>query len=203
MQSIFEALFICVIATVLACIEIESEGKFGWADKMPTWYRSNRWYNKLFGDRPITGYHTFMFMLPVLIFHAHFAMGMPWSWQAEVAVWPRYFIFIVIWDYYWFLLNPYYEGKFAQKRIWWHAKDIWFWGRIPFAYLSPIVIATAIPVIVYTITNNDAGIRDQATRIGIVAGFTSALWLSRRQYHQWYRKMRRVDDRDKTDIFYN
>lgn len=37
---IITAAFWFIVAAVTACIEIEAEGKFGWAEKMPTWYRN-------------------------------------------------------------------------------------------------------------------------------------------------------------------
>jgi hypothetical protein len=72
-------LFWMLFATVVACIEIESEGRFGWAEKAPTWFRTTgivaKLYGMLMGKKPLTGYHSFMFFFPVLLFHAHFFMG--------------------------------------------------------------------------------------------------------------------------------
>lgn len=202
MQIYVESFFLCILATVFCCVEIESEGRYGWADKMPTWYRAGHWYNKPFGNRPITGYHVFMFTLPVLIFHAHFAMGMPWSWEAESTVWSRYFIFCVVWDYYWFILNPFYEGKFKKTEIWWHAQDHWVAGRIPMAYAAQLVAAVAIPAIQYGITQDPHELWQQGTRLGFVIGWTVLLRLARHRYHDWYYRMRMTDERDKADIFY-
>lgn len=46
--------FACFFALVLACLEIEIEGKDGWAKNLPTWRRKA----VVCGNRPWTGYHT-------------------------------------------------------------------------------------------------------------------------------------------------
>jgi hypothetical protein len=67
-------LFWSVFATVIACVEIEIEGRYGWAEKLPTWYRTTGFCARVFGfvagGKPLTGYHAFMFFVPVMIFHA-------------------------------------------------------------------------------------------------------------------------------------
>jgi hypothetical protein len=134
------ATFWFLMALVIAAVEIESEGKYGWAEKAPTWFRKTgfaaRLYGLAMGGKPLTGYHTFMFFLPVLIFHSGFFMGAPWSWRAELAAWAMYFAWCPLWDYLWFLLNPAYGFKrFRKENVWWHAKSDWVLGRFPADYL--------------------------------------------------------------------
>ena len=39
-MSIGAIVFWCLFAFAITGLEIESEGKYGWAEKMPTWYRT-------------------------------------------------------------------------------------------------------------------------------------------------------------------
>ena len=52
----------------LAAIEIEIEGGWGWAERLPTWWRSRglvgRAYGVAMGRRPLTGYHVWAFTIP-------------------------------------------------------------------------------------------------------------------------------------------
>ena len=56
-------------ALCLAGIEIEIEGGYGWAERLPTWFlrrgRVGRVYGVFMGRRPLTGYHVFAFAIPL------------------------------------------------------------------------------------------------------------------------------------------
>ncbi len=41
--------FWSLFAVIVACIEIESEGRYGWAQKMPTWYRTTGFWGRVYG----------------------------------------------------------------------------------------------------------------------------------------------------------
>lgn len=139
-------MLLAFLAVIVALIEIHSEGEKGWAEAMPTWYRttglSASIYSKIMSGKPLTGYHTFMFFFPILLFHLHFVMGgVPWSLAGELNSWALYFAWCPLWDYYWFVLNPAYEGKFAKQHIWWHAKSRWVFNLFPIDYLFGVVIS--------------------------------------------------------------
>ena len=63
----------------LAGIEIEIEGGYGWAERLPTWFlrrgRVGRVYGVFMGHRPLTGYHVFAFTIPLLVLHLPYVMG--------------------------------------------------------------------------------------------------------------------------------
>jgi hypothetical protein len=67
--SISEVVGLFFLATVLALLEVQVEGKFGWAEKLPCWRPKNpeafapRTYSRIMGDRPLTGYHIVFFSL--------------------------------------------------------------------------------------------------------------------------------------------
>lgn len=199
MSSILaNALFWSFFAAVIACVEIEAEGKRGWAEKMPTWYRTTGFwaalYGKLLGGKPLTGYHLFMFFFPILLFHAHFLMGVPWSGKGELVAWALYFAWCPLWDYYWFVLNPHYEGKFRKTDVWWHAKSRWIFGLFPADYLAGALVSLGFAALAGAF----------AAHLALLLCFgvcTCLLHLAAPAYHRWYCRMRLRDDRDKADIF--
>jgi len=69
MELFLTSLFWFFLAAVFAAIEIEIEGKHGWAEKTSTWFRTQgvpaKLYGLLMGGKPLTGYHMFMFFLPL------------------------------------------------------------------------------------------------------------------------------------------
>ena len=194
-------LFWPFFAAVIACVEIEAEGKHGWAEKMPTWYRTTGpWaalYGKLMGGKPLTGYHLFMFFFPALLFHAHFFMGAPWSAAGELKAWAMYFAWCPLWDYYWFVLNQHYEGRFRKDGVWWHARSRWIFGLFPADYLFGLLLSLGFAF--------GAGTRAFVDHIGLLCGFgamTLVLHALAPAYRRWYARMRLLDDRDKAGIFH-
>ena len=67
--EIGRTLLLFVWAFGLAGIEIEIEGGYGWAERLPTWFEKRgavgRVYGVVMGHRPLTGYHVFAFTIPV------------------------------------------------------------------------------------------------------------------------------------------
>ena len=64
--------YLFVLACVLAILEIQIEGKHGWAQNLPTWRPKNKnWFIKLYAkfmsDREPTGYHMTMFSFVILV----------------------------------------------------------------------------------------------------------------------------------------
>jgi len=196
LSSAFWAFF----AAVIACIEIEVEGKHGWAEKLPTWYRTTGFwatlYGRLMAGKPLTGYHAFMFFFPALLFHAHFFMGVPWSGTEELKAWAMYFAWCPLWDYYWFVLNPHYKGRFKKDQVWWHAKSPWILGLFPVDYLVGFLVSMGFAFA--------AG--GLAAHLKLLAGFAVATILLHAlvapAYRRWYLRMRLTDDRDKAGIFH-
>lgn len=206
LSIIFTSLFWCIFATTLACMEIESEGKYGWAEKMPTWFRTTgfvaRGYGLFMGGKPLTGYHLFAFILPVLLFHGHFAMGMPWSPAAEFKAWAMYFGVCPMWDYHWFVLNPAYKGKFTRRDVWWHNKSIWVFGLFPMDYLVGYLMSFLCIGEAAWLLNDQNVVMNHGL---IVIGFglyTVGLHLAAPRYHRWYYSMRKRDDRMRSNMFH-
>ena len=60
---IAQILFLCFFSLVLASLETQIEGGFGWAAKLPTWKHVG-WLQKKFGSKKhLTGYHFYLNIL--------------------------------------------------------------------------------------------------------------------------------------------
>jgi hypothetical protein len=124
-------------------LEIQIEGKNGWAKELPTWriYPKNtpKIISSLFAkDRPLTGYHTYLFSFIFLI--AHFwILTTKWNFKTELLTLAFFAGFTTIEDFLWFVLNPNFGiSKFNSKHIPWHST--WFL-YLPVSYY-PVIILT-------------------------------------------------------------
>jgi len=98
---LIDALFWFVLALVFAAVEVEIEGRNGWAEKLPTWYRTTGFWARLYGlvmrGKPLTGYHLFMFFLPLLAMHSGFFLGLAPTLAAELEVLAIYAFWVSLW----------------------------------------------------------------------------------------------------------
>lgn len=127
-QHILFLAFLLAAATLFALLEIEIEGPTGWARGLPTWRIENRWTRLVFGARAITGYHVYVQLFLVVLLHAPFAIAfVPFTWATEMRIIAFAFLFWVLEDFLWFVLNPHWGVRsFTRDRIWWHAPN-WWW----------------------------------------------------------------------------
>lgn len=123
-----------VIATALshALLEIQIEGKHGWAEKLPTRKFTGKlinWFSEL---KYITGFHIATGAVIVLFAHLPIFFVSHWSWEYEFLVVGFILLHFTLEDFLWFVFNPHYGiHKFNRKHIWWHKK--WFLG-VPVGY---------------------------------------------------------------------
>ena len=124
---IFSLFLFCL---VLAALEVQIEGKAGWASKLPTWKPSHtvwyaRLYRKVMSGKDITGYHLLVFTLVLLFLHYPYFIGRVWNLSSELTTISLLFLVTIIWDFLWFVLNPNYGlYRFRAVHVWWHKK--WF-----------------------------------------------------------------------------
>ncbi len=190
----------------LGGVEVEIEGGYGWAERMPTWFLKRGTLGKVYGvfmaKRPLTGYHVYVFIMPLIILHLPFGYGLPWSLAAELMVFATFFALAVVWDYTWFVLNPAYTvQRFQKGNVWWFAGP-WIW-RFPLDYYNGFALSLILAALA-------------AWSAGTVHVFYSQLWFLAVQvvllgvtvllspyYHRWYRHMRRAgaDDRAVTNMY--
>lgn len=146
MFSISYAVYFFILATAVAWLEIQIEGPYGWAAKIPCW-RPNpesllaKIYAKMMRGKPLTGYHVAMFSFVFIIFHFPFFAGVAWDLVKELEILSSYVLFGAYWDFLWFIWNPDYGlKKFKPYLIWWHKK--WIKNKVPTDY--PIHLGESI-----------------------------------------------------------
>lgn len=131
------ATYLFAIAFLLAILEIQIEGKHGWAERLPTW----RWDSPLirkWAGKPITGYHVCLVSLILLFVHLPVFEGR-WTWTKEAETLSFFFLLAVFWDFLWFVCNPHYGwSKFRAGEVWWFPK---WWGRFPVPYYYSVAIS--------------------------------------------------------------
>lgn len=149
-QSMLFFSALAVTAAVFALVEIQIEGRDGWAAKLPTWKLSTRWLNRLFPGRPLTGYHFYVVIFIALVAHLPFALGLPWTRYGQLRALSFILFFWVAEDFLWFVLNPHFGlRRFRPQNIGWHRQS-WWW-------LAPrdYWIATTIAAALYICSQHD------------------------------------------------
>lgn len=123
-----------VSAYLFALVEIQIEGREGWAAGLPTWRIDNKFTRLLNGNRPLTGYHVYLHLFVLSMLHSPFALGLAVpSWRAEARIFAFLILFWTVEDFLWFVANPAYGLKrFTPKHIPWHRRS--WWGIMPRDY---------------------------------------------------------------------
>jgi hypothetical protein len=133
--------FMILLSFLLALWEIQIEGKDGWAANSPGWRIEKGWLVKISGGRPITGYHVFMTLFLIAIIHLPLFF-ISWSWRLESLLIGFYLGMLLVEDFLWFVLNPYYGIKsFRKGKIWWHKR--WL-GPVPVFYWILMIFAVLL-----------------------------------------------------------
>ncbi len=126
-------IYVAIIALVYALLEIQIEGKDGWAKNLPTWRKKLFVLSSLIDNQPFSGYHVYMDLLLLLFFHFPLIF-IGWTAKQEFLILGLFFFLILVEDFLWFVLNPHFGLKnFKKDKIPW--KPIW-WGRVPRCYYT-------------------------------------------------------------------
>ncbi len=193
---------------IFAAVEIEVEGKHGWAEKTSTWFRTQgfaaKLYGFLMGGKPLTGYHLFMFFLPLLAFHSHFVMGVTWSPARELLVFAMYFAWLPTWDFLWFALNPYYGvKKFKKENVWWHARSHWLFNITPLDYLFGWGVSLLFAFGAFlTAGTKEIFLGHIQFLVWFLVFTLAAIFCIAPLYKRWHTNMRKSDDREASGIFH-
>ena len=126
-----------ILSTVFALLEIQIEGKNGWAGQLPTWKLYKPWFKYIpGGNKPLTGYHTFLWMLMFLYPHVTFLLT-PWDIEKEIILISFVLLVLRLEDFLWVVLNPSYGiKKFKKEFLPWHSQ--WL-GPAPVQYYTSII----------------------------------------------------------------
>ena len=211
MDLFLKSAFWYVVALLWAFAEIELEGKYGWSEKAQTWYRTVTHHPKsllirfiMFG-KPLTGYHIPIFLLVLLIAHAHFFMGIRWSIANELSALALYLAWPSLWDNLWLFLNPHYGfNNIGPEKIWWYSKSIWLFGKFPLENVVQWMLSIVVAFSTLPLTGNKSIFISHMILLGYFAVFSSfTVIVLAPLYKKFYFGMRTHDDRDAAEIFHN
>ncbi len=136
-------LYFFAIAFALAHLEIQIEGKHGWAAQLPTW----RWQSDAvlrWAGKPVTGYHVFLQLFLLLLIHFPL-MYTGFSLEREAELISLFFLLAVFWDFLWFVCNPHFGlSRFGPGQVWWFKS--WFMG-----FPTPYYAGLGLSLLVYLI----------------------------------------------------
>jgi hypothetical protein len=137
-------IFLLFLAALHAQLELQIEGKkAGWALKLPCW-RVNNKFTQLILGKEITGYHFWLLIMYVVIFHSPY-LFIPLTLKNELLILGFFCWYWIAEDWFWFLENSLYGLKnFKPGRIFWHKRWIWF---LPVSYACGICIGTVLLII--------------------------------------------------------
>ncbi|MFH1173145.1 MAG: hypothetical protein V1692_01285 [bacterium] len=158
MTLLITNIYLFIMAVVLAVLEIQIEGAQGWAGNLPAWKpRPTNWlakvYRKLMNGKELTGYHLMMFGFVFLVFHLPYVFGLALNLDNWLKTLSLFFIFLILWDFLWFVLNPHYPlKKFKKEHIIWHKR--WFW-LMPIDYYFGLILSflVLIPILSSLVIN--------------------------------------------------
>jgi len=133
-------LFLIVLAAIHAKMELMSEGKMGWGLKFPCWRINNALIYLLIG-KELTGYHFYMCIMFLLLFHSPY-LFIAYTLKRELTIMGLYFWYWVFEDFFWFVESKNYGIRnFKPGRIYWHKRWI---GKIPVSYWVGMIIGTLL-----------------------------------------------------------
>lgn len=124
-----------LLAYVFAKVEVQIEGKDGWAANLPTWrIETHPLLDVFWGGRPITGYHAWVFTFMAMVFHLPVFMAATFSLQIEARILGCLALFWIAEDFLWFVINPAFGmRRFHRRHIPWHKQ--WL-GPVPLDYVT-------------------------------------------------------------------
>lgn len=141
---VFICLCLLAMAGVWAYLEVQIEGRDGWAASLPCWKVTRGPVVWLLQGRPWTGYHTAMIAFILLTLHYPSVFHWQWDLGEESFVWGAFFGFLLVEDFLWFVFNPHYGlRRFKRENVPWHPR--WL-GPIPDFYVFYAVLSSILIV---------------------------------------------------------
>jgi hypothetical protein len=101
-QSLIAVVFVILLSIILGYLEIQIEGKYGWAKNLPTWSYNMKGF-------VWTGYHISLWLFLILIVHIPFIFC-KWTRVKECFVLSFLVLILLMEDAFWFLLNKNFCG---------------------------------------------------------------------------------------------
>jgi hypothetical protein len=157
MDLLFTAFYIFILSLTLALMEIQIEGKNGWARELPTW-RANpnsrifRIFSMIMPGKDLTGYHMLFFILIIIIFHFPYVQGVPFTLLNWLQTLSLMFLCMLMEDFLWFVCNPSYGiHKFFHNQIPWHERRFL---KLPPDYFTAIGSSLLATLVAVALSNN-------------------------------------------------
>lgn len=134
-------IFILITSASFALLEIQIEGSGGWAENLPTWKIKNP-FKKIVGwSTLVDGYHMWMWVFTISMFHAPIFFGMPFTLGNELIIIESLLFFYFLEDFFWFVFNPSWGiKKFFTKEIPWHPNKILFLPQNYWLFMVIIIV---------------------------------------------------------------
>lgn len=137
-------LYLFGIAYIHALWECQIENREGWARNLPCW-RLNVFIIKFLLGKELSGYHFYMFLLFLSVFHLPY-LFIEWSLKTELLIMSAFTFYWIGEDFIWFLVNKNFGLKsFRPGKISWHKR--WFLNFIPVSYVIGIIIGTVLLIL--------------------------------------------------------
>ena len=137
------SIFLIILAAFHAKMELMSEGKMGWGLKFPCW-RVNNALTQLLLGKELSGYHFYMCLTFLLLFHSPF-LFITFNLSNELFIMGFYFLYWIVEDFLWFIESKHYGLRnFKKGRIYWHKR---FFGGLPVSYWTGIIIGTILLIL--------------------------------------------------------
>lgn len=133
-------IFILISSVLFALLEIQIEGKDGWAEKLPTWKIKNP-LEKIIDMPYFTGYHIYFWIFIFTLLHFPYFLGLSFNFLNEVKIIETFILILLFEDFLWFILNPNWGIKrFLKEKIPWNRDKIFYLPRI--YWLSFVIVAS-------------------------------------------------------------
>ena len=135
-------MFLFMIATLLALLEVQIEGENGWARALPTWRAEGAVVKAITGGRPITGYHVYLWFLLLAFLHTPL-LFVRFTRELETRLLSWFLLLTVSWDFLWFIWNP----SFGLSRF--HPDSIWWYSRWALGFPVDYYVGLGLSLLVY------------------------------------------------------
>ena len=157
MDLLFTALYVFMLSLTMALMEIQIEGKNGWARELPTWRASPnskifRVFSMIMPGKDLTGYHMLFFILIVMIFHFPYVQGLPFTLLNWLMTLSLMFLCMLMEDFLWFIFNPAFGiHKFFHNQIPWHERRFL---KLPPDYFTAVGSSFLVALLALIISGN-------------------------------------------------
>ena len=172
MQTLFliKVFYFFILAILIAILEIQIEGADGWAAKLPAWRaklggKLDKIFKKLSWGKDLTGYHLALNVFLFIFMHWPFVWHGTWNIWDELEVLAIFVLFMIVWDFLWFVLNPRFSlRKFNNENVWWH--NGWLLG-IPVSYWTGILVGILLLLPETLMINPVSGLFKMLALVGV------------------------------------